>query len=43
MIVEVLSSVVGPVAEGVLNGLTRVHEEGSPVWDEVFEGGYDLD
>ena len=39
---EVLSGVVGPVVEDVLNGLTRVHEEGCPVWDEVFEGGYNL-
>ena len=40
---EVLSGMVGLVAEGVLNGLTRVHEEGCPVWDEVFESGYNLD
>ena len=38
----VLSGVVGPVAEGVLDGLTRVHEEGCPVWDEVVKGGYNL-
>ena len=40
---EVLSSVVGPVVEGVLHGLTRVHDEGGPMGDEVFKSGYDLD
>ena len=39
---EVLSGVVGLVAEGVFNGLTRVHEEGCPVWDEVVEDGYNM-
>ena len=43
MVVEVLGSMVGPVTESVLHGLTRVHDEGSPMWDEVFKSGYDLD
>ena len=43
MVVEVLSSVVGPVAESVLHGHTRVYDEGSPMWDEVFKSGYYLD
>ena len=40
---EVLGGMVGPVTEGVLHGLTRIHDEGRPMWDEVFKGGYDLD
>ena len=43
MVVEVLGSMVGPVMESVLYGLTRVHDEGSPMWNEIFKGGYDLD
>ena len=40
---EVLGGVVGPVAEGVLHGLTGIQDEGGPVWNEVVKGGYNLD
>ena len=31
MVVEVLDSMVGPVTEGVLHGLTQIHDEGRPM------------
>ena len=43
VVVEVLGGMVGPVTEGVLHGFTGIHDEGGPVWNEVFKGGYDLD
>ena len=36
---EVLGGVVGPVAEGVLHGLTGIQDEGGPVWNEVVTMG----